>query len=131
MLCGGLLLVGGSFSRTNTSVAVRYFNVELSSTCEDDLSLSCRNVVGDLSSVLSVVHEEKVDISWITNQKLVESVLEQVTGLLVGSITDLWCQFCSLVLSANSVINTSWFSPGFLLFCVFFINYCYYFLFLV
>ena len=48
-----------------------------------DLPLLSRNVVGDLSSVGSVVHEEQLDVFFITNEELLESVGQQVAGLSV------------------------------------------------
>ena len=67
--------------------------------------------MGDLSSIGSVVHEKELKIGGIEDSELLESVLQNVLSLAVGTITDLGHAGHASELSAQSVINTLGLSP--------------------
>ena len=59
--------------------------MQLLGALDDELSGFRRHVVGDLSAVLSVVHEEHLELLHVVDHELVEPVGQHVAGLLVGA----------------------------------------------
>lgn len=45
--------------------------------------------MGDGSGVLARVHEQKLELGEVVNEELLVAGREEVTGLLVGTVTDL------------------------------------------
>ncbi len=66
-------------------VGVEDLNVELLSSLNNLLSNTGRNVVGDLSGIRSVVHQEHLELLDVVDNELVEARGEQVSGSLVGA----------------------------------------------
>lgn len=123
------------FFRFQTSVSVYNFNIQLKGSLHNRFSVLGSHIVSNFCSisttwqeksrsttlefggngdVLAVVHKQEFKFFNIFHCELVEPIWQQVFGLLVGSITNLWHSTSSLESSANSVINSSWFSPRFL-----------------
>ena len=97
--------------RPESSGAVCKSYVELGSTFDNGLSLLGGDVVGDLGAVLSIVHEQHFEISQVLDGELEEPVWKNMSGLLVGTITNVWLWSNTSELSSLSSINTSWMSP--------------------
>lgn len=72
--------------------------------------------MGDLSSVLAVVHEEDLELLDVVDAELVEAAGEEETGLLVVSVTAAGHGTVALKSATDSVINSSGLSPRGLLF---------------
>lgn len=87
--------VGGIGSRclcllsTNASVGVGDLDTEGLGLLEDVNALLGGNIVGDLGGVDTVVHEEKLNVTNVGDHEAAVAVGHQVTGLLVGTVTDL------------------------------------------
>jgi len=79
-----------------------------------NLPLGGGNVLGDLTSVGPVVHEEQFNVFHVSDQKFSEAAGEHVTGSLGLLATNLRHAHGSLESSSDGAINTSGFSPGFL-----------------
>ena len=62
--------------------------------------------MGNLSTVLAVMHEQHLKLLRVVDEKLVESIRKQVSGLLIRTISDGWLRNGALEASANSRINT-------------------------
>lgn len=56
---------------------------------EDLDTVAAADVVGDFGGEAFVVHQEKVNFPNVADQELLEAVREEMTGLLVATITDL------------------------------------------
>jgi len=67
--------------------------------------------VGDFSAVSSVVHKEELDIVEVGDKELLESGGEEVSGLLVVSVSDGGHGQGSGESSSNSSVDTSGLSP--------------------
>ena len=63
-------------------------DVQLVGTLNDHLSGLGRNVVGNLSTVLSVVHHKHFKLLRVVDEELVETVGKKVSGVLVGTVTN-------------------------------------------
>lgn len=89
-------------------------HIELLGALDDVLPLESWDVLGNLTAVGSVVHQENFDVLRASDQKLAETTWEHVSGLRSLLVTDLW--HCSLTSepTAHWAIDTSGFSPGFL-----------------
>ena len=81
----GLLELASAVGQSDVEFLGSLNNVLSTVTLRDnrDLPLLSRDVVGDLSSVGSVVHEEQLDVFFITNEELLESVGKNEAGLSV------------------------------------------------
>jgi len=72
----------------------------------------------DLSTVDSVVHEEKFNILFIADKQLLEAVWKKMSGLMVLLGTNLWHFLGSLHSPSGEAIDTSNLSMGSWLFKV-------------
>ena len=104
--CNQLLLL---FS-AHASVGIDNLNVELAGALDNLLTLLGGDVVGNLGSVLAVVHEEEVQIINVVDTELKKSVGKKVSGLLVRSISDLGHGTVTLEPSADAAVNSLWLS---------------------
>ena len=95
-------------------VSVDNLDAELLGTLDDRGSLSGGNVVGDLRAVLSVVHEEKLELGNVMDLELVKSVRETVLGLLVAAIPYVDHRDTTAELTADAAVNTAGSAPRFL-----------------
>lgn len=59
------------------------------SPSDDFDPLLAAHTVGDGSGVLARVHEQKFELGEVVNEELLVAGREEVTGLLVGTVTDL------------------------------------------
>lgn len=59
------------------------------SPSDDFDPLLAAHTVGDRSGVLARVHEQKLELGEVVNEELLVAGREEVTGLLVGTVTDL------------------------------------------
>ncbi len=79
---GGLLELTSAIGQSDVEFFSSLDNVLSIRDCKTlCLPLLCRDVVGDLSSVGSVVHEKELDVFFITNEELLESVGQEEAGL--------------------------------------------------
>ena len=99
---GGLLELG---------LAVGESHVELFCALDDVLSLESGDVLGDLTAVGSVVHEENFNVLGASDQKLTETAGKHVSGLGGLLVTDLGHLLLSSESAAHGAINTSGLSP--------------------
>lgn len=95
-----------------SSCLVHNLHTKLVGSFNDLLSVLGIDIMGDHGGELLVVHQEHLDIRGGLNDEGVETILELVPGLLVGSISDLGHQYGTLELPSDSVINTSGLSPA-------------------
>jgi len=79
-----------------------------------NLPLGGGNVLGDLTSVGSVVHKQQFKVFLVSEQKLLEATGEHVSGGLVLLGADLGHAKGTSESSSHGTINTSRLSPGFL-----------------
>ena len=70
--------------------------------------------MSDLSTVSSVVHEKHIEVSFVGNEELSESVWESMSGLFLLLVTDLHLFLGTSNSSSGIAINTSNFSVRFL-----------------
>lgn len=70
--------------------------------------------MGDLSRVLAVVHEKKVELVGVGDDELVEAVGEKVAGLLVGAVANTGLGASALEAAAEAGVNTAGSTPGLL-----------------
>ena len=90
---------------------VHHLDAQLVGSLNDLLALLGTHVVSDDGGELLVVHQQHLDVRGSLDQERVQTVLELVTSLLSGSITDLGHQDGTLELSSDSVIDTTGLSP--------------------
>ena len=76
-----------------------------------DLPCLGREIVGKFTTVVSVVHKEQFNIFFVTDEQLLESVGQEMSGLSVVLITNGWHGLVASVSTTNSAINTMGFSP--------------------
>ncbi len=69
--------------------------------------------MSNFSSVFAVVHEQQAQISDVVNAELEESVGQQVTSLVVASISDLDHLDVAFEATADTRIDTARAAPGF------------------
>jgi hypothetical protein len=70
--------------------------------------------VGDLTAVSSIVHQQQFDVTRGSDEQLSESIRQDVAGLLIRAITNLWESLVASELTTDSRIDTVGSSPGFL-----------------
>ena len=99
------------FLSLELSVGVGDLDAKLFGTGDDLLAFLTRYVLGDLSAVLAVVHEQKLELGNVVNLELVESVRENVSRLFVASVTSVNHRDRSTESTTDSAINTSGSSP--------------------
>jgi hypothetical protein len=100
--------------RSKTSTSVDDLNVELSSTFKESNTLLGGDIVGNFSSIGAVVHQQEVEFTDVGDDKLAETVGQEVTGLSGGTVTDLGHRGLTLEASTHVTIDTLGLSPGFL-----------------
>jgi hypothetical protein len=102
------------FLRSETSTSVDDLDVKLSSTFEESNTLLGGNVVSDLSSIRTVVHQQKVEFADVGDDELAETVRQEITGLLGRTVTNLGHRSLTLETSTHVTIDTLGLSPRFL-----------------
>ena len=102
------------FLGSETSTSVNNLDVKLSSTFNDFDTLLGTNVVGNLSSVATVVHQQKVELLDIADGELAETVRQHVASLLGRAVTDLGHSSLTLETTTHGIVNTLGLSPRFL-----------------
>lgn len=107
-------------SSPQASSSVDNLDVQLGSPLQNSDSLLGADAVSNLGGKDTVVHQEQFKLSGVLDQELLESVGEEVTGLAVGTVSDLGHGNLALETSADTVINTLGLSP-----CVLFAKYEY------
>lgn len=92
-------------------MSVGNFDVQLSGAFDNFFTLSDRDVVGDFSAVLAVVHHEKVQVIDVVDVEFEEAVGKNELGVLVTSVTDLDLLNLRFLSFADARVDTSGFSP--------------------
>ena len=92
-------------------LSVDHADGQLIGTLQNLGSLLGRNVVSNLSTVSVVVHHQKLQISNVAHDELVESVREHVLGGSVGTITDVRHDSGASEATSAASINTLGLSP--------------------
>ncbi len=95
-----------SLFSSDFSVGVGDFDVELSGSFNDRLSIFHWNIVRNLSGVLSILKNQQFQFFNVVNSKLVKSWWKHVLGLLVGTITNSRRKLSALVAASNFRVNT-------------------------
>ena len=95
-------------------VSVDNLDAELLGALDNQSPLSGGHVMGDLRAVLSVVHEEKLELGNVVNLELVKSVRETVLGLFVAAIPYVDHGDTTAELTADAAIDTTGSAPRFL-----------------
>ena len=67
--------------------------------------------MGNFSGIRTVVHQQKVELTDVGDDELTETVRQEVTGLLGGTITDLGHRSLTLETSTHVTIDTLGLSP--------------------
>merc|ERR1719160_637423 len=70
--------------------------------------------MGNFHAILSVMHEQHLQILGRVHDELVEAVRDAVLGSLVRSITNVWHQSRALELTTDTAINTPGLAPAWL-----------------
>jgi hypothetical protein len=70
--------------------------------------------VSDLSSIRTVVHQQKVEFTDVGDDELAETIGQEITGLLGRTVTDLGHRSLTLETSTHVTIDTLGLSPRFL-----------------
>ena len=96
---------------TNAGVGVGDLNTESLGLLEDVNALLGRDVVGDLGSVRAVVHEEELDVTDVGDHETAVAVGHEVTGLLVGTVTDLGHADGAAETTTNGTVDTLGLAP--------------------
>lgn len=96
---------------TNAGVGVGDLDTKSLGLLEDVDALLGRDVVGDLGSVDTVVHEEELDVTDVGDHKAAVAVGHQVTGLLVGTVTDLGHAHSAAESAADGAVDTLGLAP--------------------
>lgn len=96
---------------TNAGVGVGDLDTESLGLLENVDALLGRDVVGDLGSVDTVVHEEELDVTDVGDHKAAVAVGHQVTGLLVGTVTDLGHAHGAAESAADGAVDTLGLAP--------------------
>ena len=101
--------LGGDLSELGLSVSQS--DIEFLGASHDSESLLGRDPLGNLSAVSSVVHEEQFNFRFVSDEELLESRWEHVSGLLVLLATDLWVLDLASEATSLAAINTTLLSP--------------------
>lgn len=96
---------------TNLGVSVGDLNTKSLGLLEDVDALLGRDVVGDLGGVDTVVHEEELDVTDVGDHEAAVSVGHEVTGLLVGTVTDLGHANGTAETTTNGTVDTLGLAP--------------------
>lgn len=97
-------------------MSISNLDIELLGTLNNLKTLSSRDIVGNFSGKDTVVHQEHINVTDIGHNKLLETIGEEMTGLGVGSVTNLGHGDLALETTTDTVINTLGLSPAGLLF---------------
>lgn len=98
---------------TDAGVGVGDLDTESLGLLEDVDALLGRNVVGNLGSVDTVVHEEELDVTDVGDHEAAVAVGHEVTGLLVGAVTDLGHADGAAETTTHSRVDTLGLAPRF------------------
>lgn len=85
---------------------VGHLDAESSCPLKNADTVTRADVVCNLSSEALVVHQQQVDLSDVVDNELLEAVGEQVTGLLVRTVTNLGHGGLALEATPDPVIDT-------------------------
>lgn len=96
---------------TDTGVGVGDLDAEGLGLLENVDALLGRDVVGNLGSVDTVVHEEKLDVTDVRDYKTAVSVGHEVAGLLVGTVANLGHANGAAETTTNSRVDTLRLTP--------------------
>ena len=77
-----------------------------------DLPLKSGDVLGNLTAVSSVVHEEQFNFCFVSDEELLESGWEHVSSLIILLSSNLWSSDLASETTSGATVNTSWLSPG-------------------
>mmetsp|Transcript_13770 Transcript_13770/g.19460 ORF Transcript_13770/g.19460 Transcript_13770/m.19460 type:complete len:181 (+) Transcript_13770:167-709(+) len=91
---------------------VGHAHVQLASALDDGAALGGRHVVGDLSAVLAVVHEQELQVLHVAHDELLEAVGQGVAGLLVAAEADLGLGDGATEAAAQTAVDTAGSTPG-------------------
>ena len=76
------------FFGAQARVLVHYADVQLRRSLDDSFSLQRRDVVGNFRAVFSVVHQQEVQVLDVLDDKLQETIRQDVSGFLGCAVTD-------------------------------------------
>ena len=76
------------FFGAQARVLVHYQDVQLRRSLDDSFSLQRRDVVGNFRAVFSVVHQQEVQVLDVLDDKLQETIRQDVSGFLGCAVTD-------------------------------------------
>lgn len=110
-VCEGKGAISLCLLSTNAGVGVGDLDAEGLGLLEDVDTLLGRDVVGNLGSVDTVVHEEELDVTDVRDHETAVAVGHQVAGLLVGTVTDLGHANGAAETTANSTVDTLGLTP--------------------
>ena len=96
---------------SQNSLSVDHTNGQLLSTLNDLHSLARRDAVSDLSTVLLVVHHQKLEVLHVRHGELVETVGKHVAGLGIRTVTNIGHQSSTTEATSAATINTLGLSP--------------------
>jgi hypothetical protein len=102
-----------AFLASQSGVGIDNFNVKLSGTFKNGLSLFGRNCRSDFSGVLSVVHQKELQILHIEDTETIETIGKTILSLFVRAITNFRHINSASEPSSHSVVNTSGLPPAF------------------
>lgn len=92
---------------SETSVSIGQTDVEFCSTFNNSLTLHGGHIVCNFSTVCPVVHHQQLQIFDIRNDNLLESIWQNVSSLLVSSVSNVGHDdSASFKLSTDTRINT-------------------------
>jgi len=101
---GGILL--------HSCLSVGESHVELLGASNDLLALAGAQVVGELSAVGPVVHEQQFNVFLVLDKKLSEATGQHVSGLSGLLLANVGAGQLTAELAAHGVVNTAGSSPG-------------------
>ena len=98
-------------SKLKYTLSVDHTDGQLVGTLQNLSSLLGRDVVSDLGAVGGVVHHQKLQISNVAHDELVESVGEHVLGGSIRTVTDVGHDGSTSEAASAASINTLGLSP--------------------
>lgn len=97
--------------KSKTTLWVGHLQAQSLSTRKDLNSVLRRDGVGDLSSVGLSVQQQKVQVLKVVDQESLVARWHHVSGLLVGTVTNLWLWDGTSETTSDTRVNTLLFSP--------------------
>ena len=99
---------------SQTSGSVHDLDAKLIGSFDNDGTLTCIDAVGNNGGELLVMHKKHFKIRWSLDQERIQAVLQLVSSLLAGPITNFRHKNRTLELSSDPIINTTGLSPAWL-----------------